>query len=384
MSALKLFTNLLVYRIHNDNELHSFHLNDLMGERPARAPGNQELATIGFVKPTGEDDLLVDDINNETRVFAVGIAERMLPAKIVRTAAMKKVRQIENEQQRKVYAREKQQIKDEVIQDLLPRAFIDTRVIYGMIMGPYLIIDTSSVKRAESVLNLLRETMGSLGVRPVTVKGTPISKFTDWFTHKERLHHFELTGDFKANSSGDEFDFVNGKGTSPTDETLSDLVRDAERRVTVLGLQHHCDDGEGVSFTVNEMLGIKGVKWPDHLIEQANDDAGALDDQDEVDAEKHASTLLRATFLLIAAEMHKLLQNLLLELGGEEVPDGEIAEHQQLQIGYLDRVFRRDLLAGLAADVEDYRERFGATFVSAQQDDGASTTTGVDEAEELI
>lgn len=354
MSTIKLFSNLLVYRLTGANPLLSLDANELLAGHPARTPGNQELQTIGFTKPAFEEDCYLERVNTACRVFAVGISERMLPAKIVRAAVTRKVRDIEETQQRKVYAREKQQLKDEVIQEMLPRAFIDTRVIYGMALGPYLIIDTSSVKRAESILCLLRETVGSLNVRPVAVKATPIGKFTDWFTHKERMHHFELTGDFKANSAGDEFDFVNGKGTSPEDETLSDLVAEAGRRVTVLGLKHNCEEGEPISFTVNEMLGIKGVKWPDHLLEQINADAGEQGD----DADAHRVNLMRATFILLAQEIHKLLQDLLLELGGEEVPEGdeEVLAEQQRQISLLDGLFHRDLLSGLAAQAEKFHQ----------------------------
>lgn len=374
MSSIKLFGNLLSYRLCGEKPLPVHELNEMLVQKPARMPGSQELATYGFVTPTGDAEVLAERVNTETHVFAVMIAERMLPAKVIRSAVSRKVRDIEDSQHRKVYAREKQQLKDEIIQKLLPQAFIDTRVIYGMILGPYLIIDTSSVKRAESILDLLRETIGSLTVRPVAVKGTPIAKFTDWFTHRERLHHFDLNGDFKANSSGDEFDFVNGKGTSPEDETLSDLVRDAGRRITQLGLQHRNNEGDPVSFTVNEMLGIKGIKWPDHLIEQANADAG--DDE----GEGHHITLMRATFMLLAVEIHGLLQDLLLELGGEEAPEGALTEHQARQIDLLNALFKRDLLTRLSEMGREYRESYSGKLVQAP----ASTGTEAAEDEDSL
>ena len=50
--------------------------------------------------------------------------ERILPGSVVKDAVKEKVDEIEAEQMRKVYKKERDQIKDEIIQAFLPRAFI--------------------------------------------------------------------------------------------------------------------------------------------------------------------------------------------------------------------------------------------------------------------
>lgn len=316
--ALKLFNNVLAYRITDPAQFHkhaSLALNEALAEKPARLPTPMELKASGFQEPLGIEDEYVEVIRPYTYLLCVNFAERMVPGKIVRQRVLTKVREIEKDQERKVYAREKQQIKDEILSEMLPRAFIDQKVIQVLISGPYIFISTTSANKGEDVLSMLRERLGSLPVRPVAVKTTPIESFTQWFTRNELPDNFSLTGDFKANNSSDETDLVTGKGTSPESEGLSELVLEHGRRVTVLGLNWTNPDHDAAtatSFTVNEMLGVKGIKWADEIVDMAANDAG--EDADHV-------TLMRTTYLLLAVEVVTLFKDLLIALGGEEIPD---------------------------------------------------------------
>lgn len=354
--ALKLFSNILAYRVTNAFDLHKdlAAINQALASKPARLPGKMELNAVGFSLPVGEEGAFIERIGPMEYVFAYSLAERMIPGKIVRQEVAARVKKIEKEQERKVYAREKQQIKDEVLNKMLPQAFIDRKVTYGMVLGPYILIDTSSAKRGEDVLCTLRSCLGSLGVRPVSVKTTPIDAFTRWFTTGETDGPFYLTGDFKANNRSDESDFVNGKGTSPEHEGLSDLVREYDRRVTVLGLGWGTSTGETATFTVNEMIGIKGIKWPESLAEMAADQVG-----EEEDEEARRVTLLRTTLILLGAELKQLLADLLPALGHEEIPDG--GDNEDLEILTVRRMG------------EDYTERFHATPVESDPAESEGT-----------
>lgn len=362
--ALKLFSNILAYRVTNAFDLHKDleAVNQALASKPARLPGKMELNAVGFTEPVGEEGAFIERIAPMAYVFAYNLAERMIPGKIVRQQVAARVKQIEKEQERKVYAREKQQIKDEVLNQMLPRAFIDQKITYGMVMGPYILIDSSSAKRGEDILSTMRSCLGSLGARPVSVKTTPIDAFTRWFTTGETDGPFHMTGDFKANNRSDESDFVNGKGTSPEHEGLSDLVREYDRRVTVLGLGWGTSTGETASFTVNEMIGIKGIKWPESLSEMAADQVGEEEDDDA-----RRVTLLRTTMILLGAELKQLLADLLPALGHEEIPDG--GQEEDLEILTLRRMG------------EDYFTRFKAKPVEQEEDDLTDQLPDDDEAE---
>ncbi|MDX0622869.1 hypothetical protein GOD54_23505 [Sinorhizobium medicae] len=323
--ALKLFNNILAYRMLDPSKLHALdtdELNELLGNKPARLPALTELSCFGWSEVLGVDDERVEPIRPQTFMLSVLFAERMLPGKVVRQRVSTKVKEIEKEEERKVYAREKNQIKDSIITEMLPHTFVDQKFIRVLICGPHIFVDTTSAKRGEDILCMLREALGSLAVKPVTVPTTPIAKFTEWYTTREMPKGFALTGDFKASNSHDESDFITGKGTDPGDERLSDLVAEDERRVGVLGLNWLASESTTVSYTVNEMLGVKGIKWPDEIMDMASADAGEEADQ---------ITLMRATFLLLAVEIQKLFKELLDALGGEEIPEDQLTNEEKFR-----------------------------------------------------
>lgn len=357
--SIKIFNNLLMYRI--TSPLTAIHrhddLNAALAEKAARLPTFQELLAVGFNEMMGEEDTYVEQVNASTMLLAVNFAERMLPGKIVRQRVAARVKEIEEGEQRKVYAREKQQLKDSVIAEMLPHTFIDQKVIHVLIQGPYIIIDTTSAKKGEEILCLLREALGSLGVRPVTVENTPIQTYTDWFTGREKPEKFYLTGDFKAISNDDEIDSLNGKGTSPETEGLSELVEEYGRRVVVLGLSWETGTNESLTFNVNEMLGIKGVKWPDSIIDMAAADAGE-------DANKY--TMFRATILLLATEIQNLMVDLLSALGGENVPD-DGSGHERFLRSLGDAMKNVEAINGVPVKMASTREGQSAHVFNAAQ-----------------
>jgi recombination associated protein RdgC len=85
---------------------------------------------------------------------------------------------------RKVYKKERDQIKDEIIQAFLPRAFIRRSSTFAAIAPKQglILVNSASPKRAEDLLSTLREVIGTLPVRPLTVKMSPTATMTEWVT----------------------------------------------------------------------------------------------------------------------------------------------------------------------------------------------------------
>lgn len=317
--SIKLFTNILAYRLTDGSVFHGqtlTQLNEDLAKRPARSPELSEMSTIGFIPPYGEDDSFIERVDRQehTYILAVMSHERMIPGKVVRAEVNRRVAKIEAEEARKVYAREKQRLKDEVVREFMPRAFVDCKTTFVLVSGPYVLIDSSSAKRGEDVLNVMREALGTLPVRPVASNNIPIDSFTNWVT-QQVPDGFRLTGDFKANASTDEKDLLTGKGVDLDDPELHEALVSSGRRITQLGLSWEQEDGVSASFTVNEMLGLKGIKWGEELSQSVEDDLGETEDADE-----RRVLALRATVMLLAVSLQDLLDDLLLALGGENIP----------------------------------------------------------------
>lgn len=330
---IKLFQNILAYR--HDLSLTprtqagwQIETHEAMAERAAEQPHAGLLSSSGFIRPFGGDDFFIQRIAPATFVLAVRTFERLLPAKVVRNEVEARARRIENAEGRKCYAREKQRIKDEVIQDFLPRTFIDFKDNYVLIKGQHIYIDSSSAKRGDEILCLLREVFGSLPVRPVEATDMPIASFTQWMTLPEEdngLPQFELTGDFRASGGSDETDLLTGKGVSLVGGSMSGTLTEQGRRVTQLGLIWESERfGQTVSFTINEMLGMKGIKWDKSMSDLVSDEIGECEDDND-----RAILEMRATFLMLSDQIAELWADLLTALGGEKLPESHLAEEDE-------------------------------------------------------
>lgn len=310
----KAFNNLMVWRLHEPIALDDVALNAALAEHAARPPSASEMERVGFIEPLGCQDLYVERISPETSLIAINIAKRMLPGKIVRRIVDNKAKELAETTGRKVYASEKQRIKEQVFEELLPRAFVDHSQVYAMLQGPYIILGVASAKRGEMLLDILRHAVGSLKVTPVSVPRTPIHHYTRWFGYGDVRDsaRFTLGSQFTAHGTTSDSEAVKGSWPFSSDETLSDWVVQGGKKVTAIGLHWQSETLEGeVPFVVNEMLGVKGIKWPPELVDRAVNEAG-----DEAEAVEVA----RATLLLLSHEIGAMWRDLLNALGGEALP----------------------------------------------------------------
>jgi len=266
------FRNLLVYRLTQDIDLDTDKLQAALAAKPARPCASQELATYGFVAPfgKGEDAPLV----HESQGFLLISArkeERILPGSVVKDAVKEKVDEIESEQMRKVYKKEREQIKDEIVQAFLPRAFIRKSATFAAIAPTQglIIVNASSPKRAEDLLSTLREAIGSLPVRPLTVKIAPSATMTDWVKAQKAAADFHVLDECELRDTHEDGGIVRCKRQDLTGEEVQ-LHMSSGKQVTQLSLGWQ----DKLSFVLDDKLVVKRLKFEDLLQEQAEQDGG--------------------------------------------------------------------------------------------------------------
>ncbi|SDI87461.1 recombination associated protein RdgC [Pseudomonas flavescens] len=303
------FRNLLVYRLTQDVPFETEALEKALSAKPARPCASQELATYGFVAPFGKgaDAPLV----HESQGFLLISArkeERILPGSVVKDAVKEKVDEIENEQMRKVYKKEREQIKDEIVQAFLPRAFIRKSATFAAIAPAQglIIVNASSPKRAEDLLSTLREAIGSLPVRPLTVKIAPSATMTDWVKAQQAAADFHVLDECELRDSHEDGGIVRCKRQDLTGEEVQ-LHMSSGKQVTQLSLAWQ----DKLSFVLDDKLVVKRLKFEDLLQEQAEQDGGD-DDLSQQDA----------SFTLMMLTLIEFLPSLFEALGGEDTPQG--------------------------------------------------------------
>lgn len=303
------FTNLLLYRLTQPLAFELEALEQALSTKRARPPASQELNTYGFVAPIGKgDDAPLVHHSHGFTLIATRKEERNLPGSVVRDAVREKVETIEAEQLRKVYKKERDQIKDEVIQELLPRAFIRRSSLTAAIdvEAGLILVNTSSPARAEDLLSTLREVLGSLPVRPVTVSIAPPATMTAWLQTEKTPDGFYALDRAVLSDTHEDGGSIKATRQDLTSEEIR-MHLATGKMVTSLALAWDAK----LSFVLNEKMTITGLRFEDLLKDKANADGG--DD---------AAGQLDASFVLMMLTFRDFVPALLEALGGEEVPQG--------------------------------------------------------------
>lgn len=144
--------------------------------------GPLELRSQGWVTPFGAGDPdLVQFVGGRIELV-LGTEERLLPGSVVSAELSKRLEHIRETEGRNPGGRERKRIKDEVLTDLIPRAFLKPSRVRGLIDAEtgFAVIDTSSRKRAEEWVTKVRETLGSFPAVPVNAESSPRALMTAW------------------------------------------------------------------------------------------------------------------------------------------------------------------------------------------------------------
>jgi recombination associated protein RdgC len=158
--------------------------------------GPLELSSRGFVSPFGRDEEALSHRINDGLWLTLGGEDKILPAAVVNEMVARKAAEIEEAEGRKLGGRARKRLKDELLHELLPRAFVrpvrtgcHLDLQHGLVA-----VDSSSRKTAEGLLSELREAMGSFPAVPVNAEVAPRSVLTGWLAG-ERLPEGLVLGD---------------------------------------------------------------------------------------------------------------------------------------------------------------------------------------------
>lgn len=303
------FKNLLVYRLTQDIPFDAEALETALTTKPARPCASQELTTYGFVAPFGKgEDAPLVHVSQDFMLISARKEERILPGSVVRDAVKEKVEEIEAEQMRKVYKKERDQIKEEIIQAFLPRAFIRRSATFAAIAPKLglILVNSASPKRAEDLLSTIREVIGSLPVRPLNVKNAPAAVMTEWVKTQKAADDFFVLDECELRDTHEDGGTVRCKRQDLTSDEIQ-LHLSTGKQVTQLSLAWQ----DKISFVLDDKMVVKRLRFEELLTDEAEENGGddALGQQD-------------ASFTLMMLTFGEFLPALFEALGGEEIPQG--------------------------------------------------------------
>jgi recombination associated protein RdgC len=299
------FRNARVFRFTKPFDISAEALEEKLQGDAFKPCGPQETTRQGWVPPLGKhSDMLVHSTNGY-HLIALRKEDKILPGSVVKEIVEERAEAIEIEQSRKVRRKEKDEIKEQVMLEMLPQAFSKNRRSFAYLapQDGLLVVDAGSSKQAEDLASFLRKSLGSLPVRPPAVEQAPAFTFTGWLNENIDLPGtIELGTECELKDPSEDGGVVRCKGLDlKADEIRNHL--DAGMQVTKLSLTWE----DNLSFVLDEELGIKRLKFGDTLQEK-------LDDVDADDA----AARFDAAFALMTLELARLIPGLLEALGGED------------------------------------------------------------------
>ena len=117
------FKNIRAYRLTSPFALSAEQLGEQLSRKAFEPCGKSQALSLGWVAPLGEPSEELAHAAGGRLLVKLKREEKLLPSTVVREQLEEKVAAIESEQGRKVYRKERLSLKDEIVQDCLPRAF---------------------------------------------------------------------------------------------------------------------------------------------------------------------------------------------------------------------------------------------------------------------
>ncbi|WP_370556434.1 recombination-associated protein RdgC [Edwardsiella tarda] len=294
--------NVLIYRLTRDIDLDAKAIEAALIPMAFTPCASQDMSRSGWTAPIATADSLIHAANGYL-LMRYRREQKILPAEVIQKHLRERIAKLEQEQCRKLKKTEKDALRDEVLHSLLPRAFSRTHQCWLWIdtAKKLVMVDAASAKKAEDILSLLRKSLGSLPVVPLTMK-TPIElKLTQWVRTGKAPAGFTLGDEAELKAILEDGGIIR---TKQQDVDTDEITVHIEAGKMVIKLAMGWNDR--IQFVLDDNGTIKRLKFSDALLYQ-NDD---IDPED-------AAQRFDADFVLLSGELSVLIANLVTALGEE-------------------------------------------------------------------
>lgn len=293
------FKNLKVYRLSQAFKPTNGDLAYGLSAKQFKPCGSLDMQSIGWVSPCEGWGLTY--AQGEQYLLALRSEKKVLPASVVNQATAARALEIEDQQGFKPGRKQTKEIREQIIDELLPKAFTtyrDTKVWLDL-RNHWLVIDTGSNGSCDEVLGMLAKSIEPFPVSPLFVQQSPAAAMTRWLLDDEAPADLSIDQDTELASTS-----ASGAKVKYVRQSVD--VEDARKHVqsgkqcTRLAMTW----ADRVSFVLTDDLDIKRIVPLDVY-------------QDGMDTMQNAAERFDSNFALMTGELNKLLCSMVDALGGE-------------------------------------------------------------------
>jgi recombination associated protein RdgC len=275
------FKNIRAFRLTAPFDLAAEQLQEQLATAAFKPCGKSQPLSLGWIPPLGDETENLVHAAGGRFLLCMRREEKLLPAAVVREQLEERIAVIEQEQDRKVYRKEKLQLKDEVVQDCLPRAFTRSTPVFAYLdtTTNWLFVDSAGAGRAEELVSLLRNSIGSLPLLLPEVNQSPAQAMTGWLLHDNLPPDFLLGVDCDLREPGEEGGVVRCRGIELAGEEIETHLVAGKQAVRLAVTWD-----ERLQLVLGEDLVLRRLRFAEELLAE-NDDIAEADPLARLDAD---------------------------------------------------------------------------------------------------
>ncbi len=297
------FKNIQVFRWASETAFPSENLEQALEDMPFSPLLSSQLQTSGFSAPLKSLPEQLTQPLAGCIMISVKEQEKLIPNSVIKEALEERIEAIQSKEGRKPTRKEQTNLKDDIIHELTPKAFAKTQQHFAYIdlSEQLLIVNSATAKKAEMVIDNLREVLSSAPFTPIVPKIAPSQTLTHWLSSGRLPEKFTLGDSVVLKSLQEEGAAIRCK---QVDLFSEDILAHLSNGFVVSDISLIFDDK--IQFTLTDKFVIKQIKLLDVLSDQLEQETF----EDEIQAFQQDITLM-------SMEYRQLIKALVLEMGGE-------------------------------------------------------------------
>ncbi|MBK6616146.1 recombination-associated protein RdgC [Ottowia sp.] len=293
-----MFKSLTIYKVDPSWNISLDRAEEQAGKARFVECGPTQRMSMGWSEPRGEEHgRLVESVGGQW-IMKCTIDKKILPASVIKKKLAERVKKIEADTGRKPHKKELKDLKEEVILDLLPKAFSKQESVAVWIdpKKKLVVLDVGSQSKGDDIGSLLAATFEGFGLTLIQTQTSAATSMAEWLRERVCPTGFSIDRDCELKT---------------TDEAKS-AVKYSHHGLDIEEVREHLKSGkvptclamtwdDRVSFVLTDAMAIKKLAFLEVVFEKAKGDEDPFD----------------ANAAIATGELSKLIPDLIEALGGE-------------------------------------------------------------------
>ena len=276
-------------------------LEKALQQMPFVPTTGQQNKSVGWVPPRADGGLFVESVNGQL-IMRFMAETRQVPASVVRSRVDELAAAIEASTGRKPGKKERRDLQEQAVAELLPNAFPRKRATWVWIdrEKSRLIIDSTISGTVDDITTTLVKLLPGFAVEPFSTATSPAVAMATWLTEQAAPAGFDIGKECELKAADESQECVRyTHHPLLTEEVLAHIA--TGKQPTRLALDW---DGR-VSFVLTDSMQLKKLAFADSVLEQSKAQGQRADDFD-------------GNVLMSTSEIGQMLDELIAELDGVE------------------------------------------------------------------